>query len=61
MTDNADEGLKPGAIIALVVTALVIIGIIIGTVLFIRNDKKKSGSKTVRKNADEKKNKGKKK
>lgn len=58
--DPADEKLEPWTIVAFVVTVLVIIGIIIGTVLFIRNDKKKSNSRTVRKNKDEKKDKKKK-
>ena len=61
VADPDDEKLETWEIIALAVTVCVIIGIIIGVVLFIRNDKKKSGSRTVRKNKDEKKSKGKKK
>ena len=61
-TEPKDEKLDPWTIVALVVTVLVIIGIIIGTVLFIRNDKKKgSNSGTVRKDKGDKKDKKKKK
>lgn len=60
--DPKDEKLDPWTIVALVVTVLVIIGLIVGVVLFIRNDKKNgSNTRTVRKNKDEKKDKKKKK
>lgn len=53
---DEDNKLEPMTIVALVVTVLIIIGIIVGTVLFIRNDKKNAGKNgTVRKNKDDKK------
>lgn len=55
-----DDTLEPMTIVALVLTVLIIIGIIIGTVVFIRKDKKNSVSRTVRKNTDAKKDKKKK-
>ncbi|MBQ8849878.1 MAG: leucine-rich repeat domain-containing protein [Clostridia bacterium] len=53
---SEDDGkLEPMTIVALVVTVLIIIGIIVGTILFIRHDKKNAGKgTTVRKNKDEK-------
>ena len=54
--EPTDDKLEPMTIVALVVTVLIIIGIIVGTVLFIRHDKKNTGSRTVRKNKDDKKN-----
>lgn len=59
--DPTDDKLEPLTIVALVVMVLVIIGVIIGVVLFIRNDKKNSDSRTVRKDKDSKKDKNKKK
>lgn len=53
----ADEKLDPMTIVALVVSVVIIIAIIVGTIIFVRNDKKNSGSRTVRKNKDEKKDK----
>lgn len=57
VTDPKDDKLEPMTIVALVVTVLIIIGIIVGTVLFIRHDKKNTGSRTVRKDKDAKKDK----
>lgn len=61
VTEPVDDKLEPMDIVALVVTVVIIIGIIVGVILFIRHDKKNSGSRTVRKNKDEKKDKKKKK
>ena len=61
---NNGEGEKKmtvGTIIAIVALAVVVIGLIVGVILFIRYDKKHSGNTTtVRKNKDEKGKKGKK-
>ncbi len=56
-TAPQDDKLEPMTIVALVVTVLIIIAIIVGTILFIRHDKKNSGSRTVRKDKDGKKDK----
>ena len=56
-TAPKDEKLDPMTIVALVVMVIVIIAIIVGTLLFMRHDKKNSGSRTVRKDKDEKKDK----
>jgi hypothetical protein len=53
VSDNEDDGVKPGTVIMVIVFVVVIVGIAVGAFLLMRADKKTTkDSRTVRKNKD---------
>ncbi|MBR2849778.1 MAG: leucine-rich repeat protein [Clostridia bacterium] len=53
VSDNEDDGIKPGTVIMVIVFVVVIVGIAVGAFLLMRADKKTTkDSRTVRKNKD---------